>query len=199
MKLYVTLTSPYARMVRALIVEKGIEDNVTVEPIVTRKPDMPLLDINPSGRVPVLVNDDGDAFEDSALIIDYLETVYAPRVLAPQPDWNARRLEVSALSMLDGVAVWVRELRRPEDHQSPVILKHEAGRALRMAKAFDTIVGSGALDGPLDMTQLTLGSTLHWRDRTMPEFDWRHGNDRLSAWVDRFGERDLMQRTIPPA
>ena len=72
--------------------------------------------------------------------IDYLETVYAPRVLAPQPDWNARRLEASARSMLDGVAVWVRELRRPEDHQSPVILKHEKqwGRALRMAKAFDT-------------------------------------------------------------
>jgi glutathione S-transferase len=198
MKLYVTLTSPYARMVRVLIIEKGIEDKVEVVPIQTRTLDTPLLAINPAGRVPTLVNDDGEMFDESALIIDYLESVYAPPLLAPLADWNARRLEAHARSMLDGLSVWIRELRRLEHHRSPIILELEEARGLRMAKDFDAIVASGALDGPLDLAQLTLGCTLHGRDQTMPDYDWRTGNENLSAWVDRFGARESMQRTVPP-
>ncbi len=198
MNLYVTLTSPYARMVRALIIEKGIEDNVVVAPIQTRTLDTPLLAINPAGRVPTLVNDDGEMFDESSLIIDYLESTFGPPLLALPADWAARRLEAHARSMLDGLSVWIRELRRAEHHRSPIILELEEARGMRMAKEFDEIVGSGALDGPLDMAQLTLGCALHWRDRTMPDYDWRRGNKRLAAWVDRFGERESMQRTIPP-
>ena len=35
--------------------------------------------------------------------------------------------------MLDGLAVWMRELRRPPNERSPTILRHEAARSLRMA------------------------------------------------------------------
>ena len=68
MKLYVTLTSPYSRLVRAVIIEKRLQDRVTVIPIQTRTPDSPLYAINPSGRVPTLVTDDGVIFEDSSLL-----------------------------------------------------------------------------------------------------------------------------------
>ena len=198
MKLFVTLTSPYARMVRALIIEKGIEDRVDVVPIQTRTLDTPLLAINPAGRVPTLVNDDGEMFDESALIIDYLEAVYGPPRLAPPATWAARRLEAHARSNLDGLSVWIRELRRLPEHRSPIILALEEARGLRLAKEFNDIAASGALDGPLDRVQLLLGCTFHWRDRTMLDFDWRDGNPHLSAWVDRFAERESMQRTIPP-
>ena len=73
MKLYVTLTSPYSRLVRAVIMEKRLQDRVTVTPIQTRTPDSPLYAINPSGRVPTLVTDDGVIFEDSSLICTFLD------------------------------------------------------------------------------------------------------------------------------
>jgi glutathione S-transferase len=198
MKLYVTLTSPYARMVRVLIIEKGIEDKVEVVPIQTRTLDTPLLGINRAGRVPTLVNDAGEMFDESALIIDYLEATFRPTLLLPMTTWDDRRLEAHARSNLDGLSVWIRELRRLPEHRSPIILELEEARGLRLAKEFDAIAASGALDGPLDLAQLTLGCTYHWRDRTMPDFDWRGGNPNLSAWVDRFGARESMQRTIPP-
>jgi glutathione S-transferase len=158
-----------------------------------------VLDVNPSGRVPTLVTDDGTIFEESALICTYIDSLEDPQVLAPQTDWNARILEARARSMLDGMAVWAREVRRPENEQSPTIVAHETARGLRLAGVFDKLVADGAFDGPLDMAQLTLGCTLHGRsDGRPPGFDWRDNNPSLAAWVDRFGARPSMQETLPP-
>lgn len=194
MQLYVTWTSPYARIVRAFIVEKGIADRITVTEAATRKADSPYYAISPSGRVPSLVNDAGELFEESAVICAYLDALEDPPILAT--DWPARRREAQARSMLDGLSVWGRELiYRSKAEQSPTIIAHETARALRMAAAFDAIAASGALDGALDMAQLTLGCALH---RRQDKFDWRGGNPNLAAWVDRFGQRDSMQQTLPP-
>ncbi len=194
MQLYVTWTSPYARIVRAFIVEKGLADRITVTQAATRKADSPYYAISPSGRVPSLVNDSGELFEESAVICAYLDALEDPPILAT--DWPARRREAQARSMLDGLSVWGRELAyRSKAEQSPTIIAHEAARALRMAAAFDAIAASGALDGPLDMAQLTLGCALH---RRQDRFGWRGGNPNLATWVDRFGQRDSMQQTLPP-
>ena len=199
MKVLTTLTSPYGRIVRVLVIEKGFEDRVEIVPTVTRTPDAPLLDINPSGRVPTLIAEDGTMFEESALICAYLDSLEDPQVLAPHTDWNARILEARARSMLDGIAVWSREVRRPEDEQSPTIVAHEKSRALRLAGVFEQLVSDGAFDGPLDMAQLTLGCTLHGRSQGRPPgFDWRADNPNLAAWVDKFGARKSMQETLPP-
>ncbi|NKB55387.1 MAG: hypothetical protein GKS00_03530 [Alphaproteobacteria bacterium] len=197
MKVLTTLTSPYGRIVRAFIIEKGFEDRTEIVPTVTRTPDTPVLDVNPSGRVPTLIADDGTMFEESALICAYLDSLEDPQVLAPD-DWNVRILEARARSMLDGFAVWVREVRRPENEQSPSIVAHEKSRAHRLAGVFDKLVADGAFDGQLDLAQLTLGCTLHGRDGKPDGFDWRGSNPNLAAWVDRFGSRKSMQETLPP-
>ena len=199
MKVLTTPTSPYGRIVRALIIEKGFESRVEVVQTVTRTPDTPVLDVNPSGRVPTLITDDGTMFEDSPLICAYLDSLADPQVLAPLADWDAQILDARVRSMQDGLAVWIREVRRPENEQSPTIVVHEKARALRLAGVFDEIVKTGTLDGPLDIAQLTLGCMMHGRDDGRPTgFDWRENNPNLAAWVDRFGERKSMQETLPP-
>lgn len=198
MRLLTTLTSPYGRIVRALIIEKGFQDRVEIFPTVTRTPDTPVLDVNPSGRVPTLITEYGAMFEDSPLICAYLDSLEDPQVLAPQTDWNARILEARVRSMLDGIAVWSREIRRPENEQSPEIVAHETKRAHRLAGVFDQLAAEGAFDGPLDMAQLILGSTLHRTNIAPKGFDWRPANPNLAVWVDKFGERPSMQETLPP-
>jgi glutathione S-transferase len=122
MKLYITLTSPYARLARAVVIEKNLADRVAVTPIQTRTPDSPLYAINPSGRVPTLVTDDGTILEDSALICAYLDHLDgAPMFDIPSDDdrWRAWALEAKVRSMLDGISVWGRELYRPVTERSP--------------------------------------------------------------------------------
>jgi glutathione S-transferase len=80
MKLYVTLRSPYARLARILVLEKELEDRVETIHAKTRTPGSPYYQINPSGRVPFLVDDAGIGMEDSQLICAYLDSLAACRV-----------------------------------------------------------------------------------------------------------------------
>ena len=73
MKLYVTLTSPYARLARIVVHEKGLQDQVEIVEAKTRTADSPYYRINPSGRVPYLINDAGVGMEDSQIICAYLD------------------------------------------------------------------------------------------------------------------------------
>ena len=63
MKLYVTFTSSYARLARILVIEKMLEDRVKIIAAKTRTADSPYYRINPSGRVPYLIDDSGVAHE----------------------------------------------------------------------------------------------------------------------------------------
>jgi glutathione S-transferase len=73
MKLYVTSASPYARLARILVAEKVLQDRVEIIEAKTRTPGSPYYQINPSGRVPYLIDDAGVGMGDSQLICAYLD------------------------------------------------------------------------------------------------------------------------------
>ena len=75
MKLYVTPGSPYARMARIVVLEKGLESRVETIVAKTRAADSPYYAVNPSGRVPYLVREDGVGLEESALVCAWLDRV----------------------------------------------------------------------------------------------------------------------------
>src|SRR6187402_1882637 len=159
MKLYVTLTSPYARLVRIVVIEKGLEGRVEIVEAKTRTRDSPYYQINPSGRVPYLVDDAGVGMEDSQLICSYLDSLDGkPRFHHPlrESDWACRRLESSARSMCDGVSVWTREMQRPESERSPTVLAHEVARMQRMADFFEMQILNPPLQEPRGMAHLIL-------------------------------------------
>lgn len=200
MKLYVTLSSPYARMARIVVIEKGLQERVEVIPAQTRRADSPYYAINPSGRVPYLVRDDGVGMEESALICDYLDRLDGrPTLTLPEGDdpWDVRRLEALARSMVDGLSVWNRELARPENERSPTVIEHEADRARRMIDVWEREIGHPVMQGPLNMLQITLGCTLGLEARN-PGFQWRAGHPRLVDWYARIAARPSFQATVPP-
>src|SRR5438105_12348578 len=100
MKLYITPGSPYARMARIVVLEKGLESRVEIIAAQTRAADSPYYRINPSGRVPYLIRDDGVGMEESAVICAYLDHLDGNPAFEVSPDdWEARRLEALARSM----------------------------------------------------------------------------------------------------
>ncbi len=198
MKLYVTPGSPYARMARIVVLEKGMGSRVEVIAAKTRAADSPYYGINPSGRVPYLVCDDGVGLEESALICAYLDHLDGHPTLADDRTWAARRLEALARSMLDGLSVWGRELSRPEHERSPGVIRHEADRARRMADVWEAEIGHAAVRGALNMTQITLACALGLEARNA-DFRWRSGRPKLCDWFDRIAARPSFTATAPPA
>jgi glutathione S-transferase len=199
MRLYITPGSPYARMVRIVIIEKNLQARVDILTAQTRSERSPYYEINPSGRVPYLLRDDGVGMEESALICSYLDQLDGkPRFVLPAGDagWDARRLEALGRSMIDGLAVWGRELRRPADERSPTIIQHEAARGLRMAALWERQISHPWMCGALNMAQITLGCALGYGE-TLPAFPWRHAHPQLSTWFERFAARPSFIATAP--
>jgi glutathione S-transferase len=190
MKLYCTPGSPYARMARIVVIEKGLEKRVEVVMAQTRKEGSPYYAVNPSGRVPYLVRDDGVGMEESQLICAFLG-------FDPPGDWEARRLEGLARSLMDGLAVWLRELYRPENERSPGIIRHEAARAARLLDAWEREIAHPHMNGALNMAQLTLACALGIEMR-MPDLDWRTGHPKLVRWYAPIAARPSFRATEPP-
>jgi glutathione S-transferase len=200
MKLYVTPGSPYARMARIIVLEKGLEKRVEILTAQTRIANSPYYRINPSGRVPYLVREDGVGLEESALIWDYLDALDGKPALGMPTGtqvWEARRLEGLARSLLDGVAVWGRELVRPENERSPTVILHETHRSERLTSVWETEIDGPLMHGTLNRLQVTLACALGLEAR-IPGFRWRAGHPRLSAWFERIAARPSFAATAPP-
>ena len=200
MKLYITPGSPYARMARIVVLEKGLGSRVEMIAARTRVADSPYYDINPSGRVPCLICDDGVGLEESAVICAYLDHLDGdPAFDLPAGDegWEARRLEALARSMLDGLSVWNRELLRPENERSPGVIRHETDRAQRMADLWEVEIDRPRMRRALNMAQITLACGLGLEAR-IPDFHWRPRHPQLREWFDRVAARPSFTATAPP-
>ncbi len=201
MQLYISPGSPYARVVRIVVIEKKLSDKVEVIAAKTRTTDSPYYQINPSGRVPHLVCADGLALEDSGLISSYLDHLEGhPSFALPagSPGLEARRVEALVRSTLDGLAVLGREKWRPVNEQSPKIVLHETDRAKRLLNLWEQQISHPLFQGQLNMVQIVLGCTLGFAD-LIPDFSWRATYPKLNSWFEAISARPSFLETRPPA
>ena len=201
MKLYVTQGSPYARMPRIVVIEKQLGDRVEVVVTKTRQVDSPYYRLNPSGRVPYLVCDDGAGMEGSFVICAYLDQINGmPELGTPcgNDPWEGRRLESSAQSTLDGLAVWARELGRPANLQAPSVIAHEAARAARMLDVWERRAEHSLFTGRLNMLQIVLACALGLEARTLGT-QWRVDYPKLGSWYSAVSCRPSFIATQPAA
>ncbi len=199
MKLYVTYTSPYARLARIVVIEKALEDRVEIIEAKTRTPSSPYYHINPSGRVPYLVDDAGVGMEDSQLICAYLDGLDGePRFHKPtlEPDSTYLWLEFSARSMCDGISVWTREMARPANERSPTVLAHEVARSQRLADVFEGHLADSLMQEASRMAHFILAVALE-RARYCGLDDLTKDRPQLAKWMRSMSELPSMQRTAP--
>ena len=198
MKLYITPSSPYGRMARIVVNEKGLADRVEVLMAQTRRANSPYYQINPSGRVPFLVRDDGAGMEDSSLIAAYLDQLDGmPTLSHPQAfaNWDYGRLEASARSLLDGLAVLVRELRRPENERSPATIEHERERSRRLGDVWEREIEHPLMQGPINMVQIVLISAVLLCEK-IPAIDLVKDRPKLARWAERTMQRPSVLATM---
>ncbi len=97
--LYHLPLSPYARKVRLALAEKRLGFELRVEKPWDRRP--AYLELNPSGSIPTLVEENGLAVPDSSVICEYLDEAYPDTPLLGHT--LAERVEVRRLvAWLDG-------------------------------------------------------------------------------------------------
>ncbi len=195
-RLFYSAGSPYARICRMAVLESGLADRVSETETTLRDPMAAVLPHSPVGRVPALLLPDGITLTETTLVLGWLDRLGAsPRLLPADAAGLAAYGRV--LGLLDGIAVWNRELRRPEHERSPGVIALEAGRASRVADALERDVAAGGY-GRLDAGWLALAASLGYCDRRHTVWLWREGRPALAAWQDHAAERCAFQCTMPP-
>lgn len=98
MKLYQTYTSPFPTRVRLVLYAKGIEAEIIEPPGFhsSSEPKGDYLAINPIGRVPTLVLDDGRSLPESEVICEYLEDAFPDPPLRPADDFGRAKARLIA-------------------------------------------------------------------------------------------------------
>ena len=103
MRLFWSSRSPFARKVMIAAHELGVAAEITTERVVVdaADPNRRVMHFNPLGRIPTLILGDGRVLHDSAVIIEYLNTRFAGRLVpgSGRERWDALTLQALA----DGV------------------------------------------------------------------------------------------------
>ena len=193
MKLYGSLGSPYVRKVRILLAEK----NIPHEFIVARgsAPDSPVPALNPLGKIPTLLRDDGRALYDSPVIVEYLDSLGSgPKLI---PDEFDARIEVKRWEALgDGIAEATvninHEYREPADKQRSAewFTKQQQKIDRSLALMEKDLGGNEFCFGKrFTLADIAAGYALAYLDHALPKVEWRNQHPALARLAARLATR----------
>ncbi len=181
--------SPFGRKVLIALSVLGFDD-VKIEPTDTMDPHGPLRQQNPLGKIPVLIDEDGAAYYDSRVILEYLDHRAGGGKIIPRDvgrRFAALGLQALCDGILDASILTVYESRwRPVEKHEAKWLDHQAGKVERGLAALEAAPPSGLNSALPDVGQIALACALGYRDLRF-DGSWRTNHPRLVAWLDGFG------------
>ena len=204
MKLFYQTHSPYARKVLVMAHEVGLADRLQVihhETSPTLRNDE-VFNVNPLGKVPVLIREDGPVLFDSNVICEYLDGLHARQPAIPKENGERMlclRRQALAQGLCDaGILVRHETERRPEPYRYAPM---RDGQIEKLLSAYDFLENEDPAIDPrnaeadyVDIGQIALATALSWLAfRRLPAFE--PGRPRLSAWYRRFVQRPSMLAT----
>lgn len=197
MKLLYQTHSPYARKTLVAAHEMGLADRLHVvhhetSPL-ARNNDV--FALNPLGKVPVLICDDGDVLFDSSVICEYLDGLHDGAKLIPADParrYRALRHQAIAMGIADaGIAVrWETERRPQTVRWAPL----RDGQLQKIIAACDFLEDRLEEEKAIDIGDIALATALSWIEfRGVYAFE--DARPRLSSWYTQFCARPSMQAT----
>ena len=200
MKLVTSLTSPYGRKVRVVLAEKKIPFQLRVEN--PWLPDSPVLAINPLGKVPVLVLEDGVSVFDSRVIVEYLDHVSPVGHLIPA-ELKSRMVVRGVEALADGVtdatvALYLEKKRAPAQQSGDWLVMQER-TVFRGLEALSEALGENPwyLGNNMTLADVACGCMLGYLDLRFPDIDWRVAHPNLAKLADKLATRASFKDTVP--
>ncbi len=196
MKLLLNTTSPYARIARIALEEKGCTDVVT-EVVDPWADDPRLLEANTAARVPALLTDDGQRLTESLLIVLWLESERpSPSLLGADKTATIARAGV-AMGVIDAAVHTLigRKITDASFDESPVGLRRRRSivQGLRRLEADPPAYVSG----PPDLGVIATLVALDYVRFRFANATWMPAVPRLDQLAARLAPRAAFERRRP--
>ncbi|OJZ17664.1 MAG: glutathione S-transferase [Thiobacillus sp. 65-29] len=200
MKLVTSLTSPYGRKVRVVLAEKKVPFQLQVEN--PWLPDSPVPEINPLGKVPVLVLEDGVSVFDSRVIVEYVDHLTPVAHLIPgepKSRMMVRGVEALADGVADAAVAVYLEKKRPADKQSADWLTLQERTLFRGLEALSEALGEKPwfLGNTMTLADIACGCMLGYLGLRFPEIAWRSAHPNLAKLYDKLMTRPSFRESVP--
>jgi len=201
MKLIGSLTSPYVRKVRVVMADKKLDFSFEQENVWAAE--TTIQQVNPLGKIPCLVMEDGSTLYDSRVIAEYLDTISPVCKLLPP---NGRdRAEVKVWEALaDGVIdaavlAFVERRDRAPEQQSAKWIERQLGKVHAGLREMSVRLGDSSYCMGIHYTlaDVAVGCALGWLSLRFPDIDWRGDYPNLARLADKLAERPSFRDTVP--
>lgn len=202
MKLYYSPSSPYARKVRVVALETGLDKkmemaNVALTPVA---PNADVDKHNPIGKVPALSVKGMDLF-DSPVICEYLDSHHKGRKLFPRKGrdrWVALRQQAMADGLLDAALLARYEnALRPEERRWPDWSQGQLKKINGVLAQLEAEAKS--LKGKLTIGTISIACALGYLDLRFADMGWREKYPKLAKWFAAASRIPSIKSTAPSA
>ena len=200
MKLIGSHTSPFVRKVRIVLAEKKIDYEFEI--------DSPWLgesrvaDVNPLGKIPVLVLDDDTALFDSRVIVEHIDNVTPNNKLFPAPNRDrteVKRWEALGDGICDAAATAFLEARRPPAQQNPDWIARQRDKVTRSLEFMTEELGEHkyCMGTHFSMADIAVGTALGYLCFRFADIDWQAAHPNLARLYARLMQRPSFADTAP--
>lgn len=200
MKLIGSLTSPYVRKVRIVLAEKKIEYEFVLDSPWSAESKVP--NINPLGKIPVLVLDDETPLFDSRVISEYLDNVAPNNKLMPAPNrerTEVKRWEALADGICDAAALLFLEKKRPAKQQSQDWISRQENKIINGVDYMAKELGESAccIGMHFSLADIAAVCALGYLAFRFPEIDWSEKHPNLARLYSKLMLRPSFADTVP--
>jgi len=196
MQLFLNATSPFARLARAIALEKRLSDRLELVWCDPWSNDAALLAAHTQGRIPVLVTDSGEAIAESLLIAQYLDHAGSGPALVPA-DRMAQVLARTSVGyglMEAAFATMIARKHTGAAADASMLGQRRLaamGRALRhLDQAPPACAGEA-----VTLDQLTVAVALEYVAFRLPELEWPTHHPALARWLGGMQTHPPLQST----
>ena len=193
MRLFHSPFSPFARKVMACAVARGIDGQITPVPVAGEDPE--LVAVNPLGKLPCLVTDDGTALFDSRVICEFLDGVGDVFPMFPAHGARIRALRFQALAdgIADAAVLRRGEQARPAEAARQQVIAVQRSKVARALAALEADVPAAHVD----IGVIAVACALGYLDLRFAGEPWREGHPKLAAWHEAIDQHPCMTGTRP--
>jgi len=204
MKLYQTYASPFPTRVRLLIYAKGLEVEIVEPPgfHATAESKGDYLKVNPIGRVPTLVLDDGRALPESEVICEYLEDAFPEPSLRPADAWGRARMRLLSricdFYLVMAMVPLFTASGRSRRHWEPAVIEGAAAKVAEALGWLEEYIGEDgyAVGGSLTQADGELVLAAEWIPGLFGTPDPLPGLPKLSAYWAAIQKDPIAGRLI---
>jgi glutathione S-transferase len=200
MKLIGSLTSPFSRKVRIVLAEKKIDYEFVIDNPWLAESTVP--EVNPLGKIPVLVLDDDTPLFDSRVIVEYIDNVTPNNKLFPAPNrerTEVKRWEALADGICEAAVSAFLEAKRPKKEQSAAWIERQHDKINRSLAFMAEQLGDKAhcMGTHFSLADIAVGMALGYLNFRFPNIAWQENHPNLDKLFAKLMQRPAFADTVP--